>query len=101
MSLDTEKLHKLKGKGFFELYGESPDKWNEMVGTAKAYAETCVPEGEQVRTGDIVSIVQNAIKIDSDFEKHRAKKGLTQNYWLVWFAEYIVEQVYPQPVLEE
>ena len=36
MSLDTEKLHKLRGKGFFELYGDGPEKWKEMVATAKA-----------------------------------------------------------------
>jgi hypothetical protein len=101
MSLDTEKLHKLRGKGFEEVYRKYPEKWKEMVDTAKDYAGTCVSEGEKVRIGDIVTIVQNAIKIDPEFEKHLAKKGLTQKYWVVWFAEYIVEQVYPQPVLEE
>jgi hypothetical protein len=101
MSLDTEKLHKLKGKGFFEVYQAYPEKWKEMVDTAKDYAGTCVSEGEKVRIGDIVEIVKNAIKIDPEFEKHLAKKGLMQRYWLTWFAEYIIEQVYPQPELAD
>jgi hypothetical protein len=99
MSLDTEKLHKLNGKGFDKLYNRCSDKWREMVATARAYAQTCVSEGERVRIGDVVTIVQNAIKIDPDFEKFAQGKSLTQKYWVVWFAEYIVEQVYPQPDL--
>lgn len=100
MSLDTEKLHKLKGKGFDKMYEKHPDKWQQMVETARDYAKTCVPEGEKVRIGDIVTVVQTAIKIDPEFEKYVQGKGLTQKYWAVWFAEFIIDQVYPQPELE-
>jgi hypothetical protein len=99
MSLDTEKLHKLKGKEFDKLYDKHPNKWKEMVASARAYAQTCVPKGEKVRIGDVVTVVQNAIKIDPDFEKHVQGKSLIQKYWVLWFAEYMIEQVYPQPVL--
>lgn len=99
MSLDTEKLHKLRGKGFIELHAKFNDKWKAMVDNAFEYAQTCVNSGEKVRIGDVVAIVQNGIKIDPEFEKHLQKKHLTQRYWLTWFAEYIVEQVYPQPEL--
>ncbi len=99
MSLDTEKLHRLTGKGFPELYKKHPNKWKEMVVTARDYAQTCVGEGEKVRIGDVVNIVQNAIRIDPEFESHVNKKGLTQKYWVLWFAEYAIEQSYPQPDL--
>lgn len=99
MSLDTEKMHRLAGKGFPDLYKKHPDKWQEMVHTARDYAQTCVGEGEKVKIGDVVTIVQNAIKIDPEFETHVKNKALPQKYWVLWFAEYVVEQVYPQPDL--
>lgn len=101
MSLDTEKLHKLTGKGFDKLYTSSPDKYQEMADKALEYAQTCVPDGEKVRVGDVVSVIQNAVRIDPAFEKHLKDKRLTQKYWQAWFAEYIVEQVYPQPELKQ
>ena len=72
----------------------------EMADTALEYAKTCVQVGEKVRTGDVVSVIQNAIRIDPAFEAHLKARGLTQKYWQLWFAEYIVEQVYPQPELK-
>jgi hypothetical protein len=99
VSLDTEKMHRLKGKEFPELYKKHQNKWPEMVNTARDYAQTCVGEGEKVRVGDVVTIVQNAIRIDPEFEAHVKSKSLTQKYWVSWFAEYIIEQTYPQPDL--
>ncbi len=95
MSLDTEKIHRLKGKEFDELYKKGSKKWSAMVQMAHDYAQSIMPKGEHARIGDVVEIVQNAIKIDPDFEKHFSEQKLTQKYWAEWYAEYIVEQVYP------
>ena len=57
MSLDTEKLHKLRGKGFDTLYDDNPEKWKEMVATALAYAKICIPDGEKVKIGDVETVV--------------------------------------------
>jgi len=100
MSLDTEKLHRLKSKSFDTLFAATPDKFREMADKALEYAKTCVQPGEKVRTGDVVSVIQNAVRIDPAFEAHLKSRSLTQKYWQVWFAEYIVEQVYPQPELK-
>lgn len=100
MSLDTEQHHRLKSKSFDALYNATSAKWKEMADKALEYAKTCVPPGERVRPGDVVSVIQNAVRIDPAFEEHLKKRSLTQKYWQVWFAEYIVEQVYPQPELK-
>ena len=100
MSLDTEKLHRLKGKEFPELYKKHPKKWKEMVQKARDYAQTCVGQGEKVRIGDVTTIVQNAIKIDPEFEAHVKTQSLPQKYWVLWFAEYLIEEIYPQPDLK-
>jgi hypothetical protein len=100
MSLDTERLHRLKGKSFDTLYASAPQKYQEMADKALEYAKTCVPPGEKVRPGDVVAVIQNAVRIDPAFEAHLKQRSLTQKYWQLWFAEYIVEQVYPQPELK-
>jgi len=51
--------------------------------------------------GDVIAVIQNAVRIDPAFEAHLKKRGLTQKFWQLWFAEYIVEQVYPQPELKQ
>ena len=101
MSFDTDRLHRLKSKGFDELYEKHPDKWQEMVRTARDYSSTCVQQGEKVRVGDVVAVVQNAIKIDPEFEAYLNKKKLTQKFWISWYAEYILERTFPQPDLME
>jgi hypothetical protein len=101
MSLDTERLHRLKGKSFDALYAAAPEKYKEMADKALEYAKTCVPPGEKVILGDVVAVIQNAVRIDPAFEAHLKKRSLTQKFWQLWFAEYIVEQVYPQPELKQ
>jgi hypothetical protein len=99
MSLDTYKLHKLVGKGFDELYSDHSEKWNTMVEKASDSVAACIGKGEPIKSGDVVAAVEHGIKISKEFENHLGSKGLTQQYWAKWFAEYIVEQIYPHAVI--
>ena len=45
MSLDTEKLHRLKSKKFDILYATHEEKWKEMVANATAFAKTFLKDG--------------------------------------------------------
>ena len=99
MSLDTEQIHRLVSKGFDKLYASDPKKFSEMAHTALDYATTCVPPGEKVRVGDVVLIITNAVRILPSFEAYIQKKKLKEKYWQSLFAEYILEQVFPQPEL--
>lgn len=101
MSLDTQKIHRLKAKSFDKLYTDHAPKWKEMLETARAYAQTCVGKDEKVRIGDVVEVIQNAIRIDPTFEKHMKDKTLVQKFWVAWFAEYVMDSVYPQPDLKK
>lgn len=69
-----------------------------MVAKATEYAKTFLEQaGERVRPADISAILQNAIKIDPQFERYLEGKSLQQKYWVEWFADYVVEQVHPLP----
>lgn len=99
MSLTLEKLHRLRGKGFNTLYSDHKAKWEEMVASAKNYAKTFIVQGERVRPGDVSDILQNAIRVDPDFENFVKTKRLLQKYWVAFFSDYILDQVYPsQPI---
>lgn len=101
MRLDTENLHRLKGKGFDKLYAASPEKYKGMADTVLNYTKTIVPPGEKVRLADVGAVFQNAVKIDPAFEVHLKVKKLTQKFWVKLFSEYILDQVYPQPELKQ
>jgi hypothetical protein len=98
MSLTLERLHRLQGKGFNALYDQHKAKWKEMVGKATEYAKTFIDPAEKVRPGDIAEILANAIKVDPDFENHVKTKGLQQKYWVTYYADYILDQVYPHAI---
>lgn len=95
MSLDTFKLHKLIGKEFDQLYTKHSTKWSMMVARAGESVKACIEDNDSVKAGDIVAAVKHGIKISKEFEDHLSDKKLTQQYWTEWFAEYIVEQIYP------
>src|SRR5438093_1466536 len=100
MSLTLEKLHRLRAKGFDKLYDDHDAKWIEMVNSGKSYAESFIGQGEKIRPGDISAIIQNAIKVNPQFEAHVKASGLQQKYWVEHFADYILEQIYPATVEE-
>jgi hypothetical protein len=66
-----------------------------MVSNAKDYAKTFIKEGERIRPGDIAEILQNALRVDPRFEAYIKVKRLQQKYWVVYFADYILDQVFP------
>jgi len=72
-----------------------------MVQKARDYAQTCVGKDDKVRIGDVVEVIVNEIRIDPTFEKHTKDKTLPQKFWVFYFAEYIVDRVYPQPDLKK
>jgi hypothetical protein len=101
VSLDTYKLHKLRGKGFDKLYVDQKAKSDKMVEKGVESVRASVAEGESTKSGDVVAAVEHGIKISKEFESHLALKKLIQLYWVKWYAEYIVEQIYPHAEITE
>jgi hypothetical protein len=101
MSLDTYKQHKLVNKGFDALYTQHKQKWNKMVEKSVESVKACISDGDAIKAGDVVAAVEHGIKISKEFEKHLSDKTLVQQYWVKWFAEYVVEQIYPHAEIKE
>jgi hypothetical protein len=101
VSLDTYKQHKLLGMAFDKLYTEHKAKWDKMVEKSVESVRACIAENEAIKAGDVVAAVEHGIKISKEFEKHLQTNKLTQQYWVKWYAEYIVEQIYPHAEIKE
>ncbi len=95
VSLTLERLHRLRAKGFETLYTDHEVKWKEMVDNAKEYAKTFIGAGEKIRPGDVSEILENALRVDPDFEAYVKLKGLQQKYWVTYFSDYVLDQVFP------
>lgn len=95
MSLTVETLHRLRSKGFDNLYSRHEEKWVALVINATTYAKTYIGADDKVRPADIAEVLQNALKIDPDFETHVKGKSLKEKYWVAHFADYIMDQIYP------
>ena len=95
MSLTLEKLRRLREKEFHLLYDGNVAKWVAMVNSGRTYAHTFIGVGEVIRPGDISVIIQNAIRNDAEFLAHAATNGTHQKYWVEWFADYILDRIYP------
>jgi hypothetical protein len=95
MSLTVETLHRLRSKGFDTLYSKHEAKWKALVENATTYAKTYIGGTDKVRPADVAEVLQNALKIDPDFEGHVKGKSLKEKYWVAHFADYIMDQIYP------
>jgi hypothetical protein len=95
MSLTLEKLRRLRDKEFDQLYDGNVDKWVAMVNNARTYAHSFIVDGETIRPGDLAEIIKNAIRNDPDFLTHVAENGTHQKYWVDWYADYILDRIYP------
>ncbi len=100
MSLTLERLHRLRGKGFDKLYTDHSKKWEATVSNATKFAKTYIGAGEKIRPGDLEKIIQNAVEVDPDFEKYVKAESLPQKYWIAWFSEYILDQIFPTAPIE-
>lgn len=98
MGLNREMLINLKEQSFHKLCEKDRKKWDHIVGKACANAGSWLGQGDILRRGDIAVAAEEPVRIDSEFRAHCVMRGITDfKQWAAWFAEYLVEQVYPEP----
>ena len=97
--LTTEILHRLQSKGLDKFYEKHEEKWKKSADNAASYVKTYIGK-DQARPADVAAVLQNALKIDPDFEKFSGDKKLKEKYWVVDFSNYIIDQIYPPAAVE-
>jgi hypothetical protein len=96
MCLTRQTLHRLKAKDFHALYRSSPKEYADMAMVAVNYLKITTRPGEKALLGDVAEILKKTVADDLKFERHLDENGLAADSWAADFADYILEQVYPQ-----
>jgi hypothetical protein len=80
VSLDTDKLHRLKGKKFDELYEKHKKKWDEMVASATEYAKSYLKKyWRNCATGRCLVYPSECDRVDFQFEAFYRTKACNKN----------------------
>jgi hypothetical protein len=93
VALSLNKLKRLGDAGLVELFEEDRKLWTAMAKDAYAYTRKFV--GPDVRPDDVVPTLVPALEVSDRLRTYLAGRKLTQNYWYVWFAELLVDRLWP------
>lgn len=93
MALSLNKLKRLTDAGLVELFEDDGKLWTAMAKDAYAYTKKFI--GADVRPDDVVPTLVPALEVSDRLRTFLASRRLTQNYWYTWFAELIVDRLWP------
>ena len=93
MALSLNKLKRLEDAGLTELFEADRKLWTAMTKDAYVYTRKFV--GSEVRPDDMVPTLVPALEVSDRLRTFLAARKLTQNYWYTWFAELLVDRLWP------
>jgi hypothetical protein len=93
VALSLNKLKRLTDAGLVELFEDDGKLWTAMAKDAYAYTKKFI--GTDVRPDDVVPTLVPALEVSDRLRTFLASRRLTQNYWYTWFAELIVDRLWP------
>jgi len=94
VALNLNKLKRLEDAGLAALFEHDRKLWTAM--TKEAYGYTRKFVGAEVRPDDVVPTLVPALEVSDRLRTFLAQKKLTQNYWYTWFAELLVDRLWPE-----
>jgi hypothetical protein len=93
VALSLNKLKRLSDAGLVEFFEEDRKLWTAMAKDAYAYTRKFI--GKEVRPDDVVPTLVPALEVSDRLRTYLAGRKLAQNYWYTWFAELIVDRLWP------
>ena len=93
MALSLNKLKRLEDAGLTELFDADRKLWVAITKDAYGYTRKFV--GAEVRPDDVVPTLVPALEVSDRLRTFLAGRKLTQNYWFVWYAELLVDRLWP------
>jgi hypothetical protein len=95
MALTLEKEQRLRNAGFFDLFERERPLWKAMAEEAYLYTKLYVERASaRVRVDDVVGPLVGALKVTGKLEEHLDERKLKEKYWVAWFGELILEQLW-------
>jgi hypothetical protein len=93
VALSLQKLKRLGDASLVGLFDEDRKLWTAMAKDAYAYTRKFI--GAEVRPDDVVPTLVPALEVSDRLRDYLAARKLVQNYWYVWYAELIVDRLWP------
>ena len=93
MALSLNKLKRLEDAGLTELFDADRKLWTAMTKDAYVYTRKFV--GAEVRPDDNVPTLVPALEVSDRLRTFLGARKLTQRYWYEWFAELLVDRLWP------
>ena len=93
MALNLNKLKRLGDAGLVDLFEEDRKLWTAMAKDAYGYTRKFI--GKEVRPDDVVPTLVPALEVSDRLRTFLASRKLTQNYWYTWYAELMVDRLWP------
>ena len=93
MALSLNKLKRLEDAGLTELFDADRKLWTAMTKDAYVYTRKFV--GAEVRPDDMVPTLVPALEVSDRLRTFLAARKLTQRFWYEWFAELMVDRLWP------
>jgi hypothetical protein len=93
VALSLNKLKRLGDASLVELFEDDRKLWSAMAKDAYGYTRKFI--GGEVRPDDVVPTLVPALEVSDRLRTYLASRKLTQNYWYTWFAELIVDRLWP------
>jgi hypothetical protein len=97
LALTLEKEQRLRNAGLFDLFEKERALWKAMAREAYSYTKRYVERANaRVRVDDVVGPLIEALKVTGNLEEHLDDKKLKEKYWVAWFGELILEQLWDE-----
>ncbi len=93
MALNLNKLKRLEDADLTELFDADRKLWTAMAKDAYGYTRRFI--GAEVRPDDVVPTLVPALEVSDRLRTFLAGHKLTQQYWYTWFAELVVDRLWP------
>jgi len=93
MALTQKKLQDLKDAGLIGLLYEDEKLWNTKAKHAYSATHAYIKE---IRPDDVTALLVAELEVAPEFRNYLAKKKLKQKYWSQWFAELIIDRMWPE-----
>jgi hypothetical protein len=93
VALSLNKLKRLEDAGLAEVFEDDRKLWTAMAKDAYGYTSRFI--GKDVRPDDVVPTLVPALEVSDRLRTYLASRKLGQQYWYTWFAELIVDRLWP------
>lgn len=94
MALTQQKLQALQDKGLDKFFMTRKADWVKTAHGAYDYFDSTLPSAQHPRPDDVAGILVKIAEIDVALKDFLQSKSLTQKYWIAYFCDYIIEQVW-------